>query len=187
VSSSHHRLSGQWPHGEHYANDPNPTLTPRPPSVAGSQQNAAYVTEYKSPWIDPPPQFDPVDVINYVPLPAIGASAIIVSFQVSKGRNGIIHAYANNFVGGSFQEGAGAIYWQYLRNGNPIKFYDKVLASLGSVAQPTTHPSGFRIFENDLIQIQVVNVSLGIGGGLSGGRLMGWQYPKKYEDPRAWV
>jgi hypothetical protein len=171
----------------HYAPQASPVLIPPPANMQTSQQNSAFVNTYKPPWVDPPPQFDPVDVIDYVALPAIGDSEIIVSYQVSKGRNGIIHSYANNFVGGSFQEGGGQIYWQYLRNGNPIKFYNMILASLGSVAQPTRHPSGFRIFENDLIQIKIFNVSLAIGGGLSGGRLLGWQYPKKYEDPRTWV
>jgi hypothetical protein len=170
-----------------YAPAPHPQAIPVPANMQTSQQNSGNVNTYKPPWVDPPPQFDPVDVINYVALPAIGASAIVVSYQVPRGRNGVIKSYGNNYIGGSFEEGAGAIYWQYLRNGNPIKFYNMILASLGSVAQPTPHPSGFRIFENDLIQIQVVNVSLAVGGALSGGRLAGWQYPKKYEDPRTWV
>jgi hypothetical protein len=134
------------------------------------------------PWIYPPAEFWPIDQANYVGLPAIGANAIVVSFQVPPGHNGIITTYGNNFVGGGFQEGAGTIVWQIARDNAVIDGYDNIVASLGSVSSPTRHPSGFRIFENQIITLVVTNVSIVVAGQLSGGRLMGYYYPKQYED-----
>ena len=45
-----------------------------------------------------------LDVVNYVALPAIGAEANVISFQVPGGRNGIIRKVANNFVGGGEEQ-----------------------------------------------------------------------------------
>lgn len=142
------------------------------------------------PWLYPPPEFEPVDKIGYVEIndPTVSTDGVVVvSFQVPPNRNGVITTYGNNYIGNGFVEGSGNIYWQYRRNQNPIKFYEKVLASLGNTAQPTRHPAGFRIFENDIIDILVVNVSIPFANQVSGGRLMGWVYPKKYDDPRKWV
>lgn len=135
-----------------------------------------------SPWIYPPGEFWPIDQVNYVALPAIGASTPVVSFQVPPGHNGIILAYANNFVGGGWTEGSGAVTWQITRDQAAVDGYDAIVASLGSPASPFRHPSGFRIFENQVIQLVVTNVNVVLAGQLSGGRLAGWYYPKMYED-----
>jgi len=142
------------------------------------------------PWIYAPPEFEPVDEISYVqlptPLPAPN-SAVVVSYRVPPNRNGVINTYGNNYIGGGFQEGTGNLYWQFLRNNQPIKGYQRILGSLGNVSAPTRHPSGFRVFENDLIQIMVFNVSIVAAQQEIGGRLAGWVYPKKYDDRRIWV
>jgi len=143
------------------------------------------------PWIYPPPEFEPVDKIGYVTIndPTVSAAGVVVvSFKVPPNRNGIITTYGNNYIGNGFTEGDPTlIFWQYRRNLQPIKFYERIPASLGNVAQPTRHSAGFRIFENDLIDILVTNVSIPFAQQVSGGRLMGWVYPKKYDDPRKWV
>jgi hypothetical protein len=135
------------------------------------------------PWIYPPPEFWPIDQINYIALPAIGTTATIVSFQVPPGHNGVILEYGNNFVGGGWTEGSGAVTWQISRDTAAVDGYDAILASLGAVSNPTRHPSGFRIFENQVVLLSVTNVSVVLAGQLSGGRLAGWYYPKEYEDP----
>jgi hypothetical protein len=135
------------------------------------------------PWIYPPGEFWPIDQGPfYVPLPAIGATAVVVSFQVPPGHNGIILAYGNNFVGGGWTEGSGAVTWQITRDQAAIDGYDNIPGSLGSPAAPFRHPSGFRIFENQVIQLVVTNVSIVVSGQLIGGRFAGWYYPKMYED-----
>lgn len=149
--------------------------------------SGTYSQTVKPPWIDPPVEFNPIDQLNYIPVPAIGATATVVQFQVPPGYNGIILSYANNFVGGGWTGGSGAIVWQILRDTAAIKGYNNIVDSLGSPAAPTRHPSGFRVFENQIIAIVVKNISIVVAGQLTGGRLLGYFYPTRYEDPAVWV
>src|SRR6201982_989917 len=52
------------------------------------------------PWIYPPTNWENIDQDNYALVPAIGSTVIIISYVVPPGRNGVIKAIANNFVGG---------------------------------------------------------------------------------------
>lgn len=135
------------------------------------------------PWLYPPAEFQPIDLFAYISLPAIGASANIISIQIPTGNNGIVTNIGNNFVGGGWTEGAGAVTWQIARDGAPVDGYDTILGSLGSPASPTRHPSGFRVFENQIVTLAVSNVSVILAGQLSGGRMLGYYYPMEYEDP----
>jgi hypothetical protein len=138
---------------------------------------------YKLPaWIYPPAEFEPIDLVNYINLPAIGVTANIIAILIPTGHNAIFTHTANNFVGGGWTEGAGAVTWQIARDGAPVDGYDTILASLGSPASPTRHPSGFRAFENQLVTLAVTNVGAILAGQLSGGRFMGYYYPVEYED-----
>jgi len=130
-----------------------------------------------------PPEAEPIDDIAYVALPAIGASAVIFSRTIDPGYNAIFRSLANNFVGGGWTEGSGAVTWQILVDGAALPGYDAIPASLGSPANPVPHPSGFRIFESSTIQLIVTNVSVVLAGQLSGGRWQGFFYPKEFEDP----
>jgi hypothetical protein len=135
------------------------------------------------PWIYPPSEFEPIDLVNYIALPVIGATAVVITIQIPTGHNGIITNIANNYVGGGWSEGSGTVTWQIARDTAPVDGYDLILASLGSPANPVRHPSGFRVFENQTIVLLVKNVSVVLAGQMSGGRLMGWYYPKEYESP----
>jgi hypothetical protein len=155
--------------------------SPNLPSLLGSQiQDGTYALD---PTVYPPPEREPIDLFNYVTLPAIGASAIIVVQQIEAGHNAIIRAYGNNFVGGGWVEGSGAVTWQILIDNAAVPGYDNILGSLGSPANPTYHPSGFRVMETQTLVLQVTNVSVVLAGQLSGGRLVGYYYPKEYDDP----
>jgi len=148
-------------------------------------------------WINPPIQWENIDQIGYVPLTAVGAAAaVIISFQVPIGRNGIINKIANNFVGGGWTEGTGDVLWRILVDGAPppgANSYDAIPASLGSPANPT-QISGFRIFENQLVKLVAFNNPAGpnggivpLGGQLVGGRLVGYLYPRELEDENIWI
>lgn len=134
------------------------------------------------PTIWPPPEREPIDECTYVDLPAIGAQATIVSVLIEPGYNAIIRAYANNFVGGGWVEGSGAVLWQISIDSAPVSGYDVIPASLGSPANPVYHPSGFRVMEGQRVSLLVTNVSVVLAGQKSGGRLMGYYYPKEYDD-----
>ena len=141
-------------------------------------------------WLWAPDQWENLDVINYVDLPAIGTTAVIVTFQVPPGRNGIIKKIANNFVGGGWIEGNGAVIWRILVDGSAppgANSYAAILASLGSPANPVDLPGGFRVFENQVVQIVANNVSVAVAGQLVGGRLIGYLYPREMEEANLWI
>ena len=143
----------------------------------------------RPPWVDPPQQWENLDLIGYVALPAIAAQANVLNFQVPLGRNGVIQKVANNLVGGGWTEGAGGAIWQILVDGAPppgATNYDLILASLGSPANPVQIP-GFRIYENQVLTLVVKNVNIVVAGQLSGGRLIGYLYPKELEQEDLWI
>ena len=140
-------------------------------------------------WIDPPEGWENLDLLNYVNLPAIAGDAVIVSFQVPPGRNGVIKKVACNFVGGGWVEGSGAVVWRILVDGAPppgSTNYDTILGSLGSPANPV-EIAGFRIFENQILSVHIANVSIVVAGQLAGARLIGYLYPRESEDDDIWV
>lgn len=135
-------------------------------------------------WIDPPVDWDNVDLLNYIALPAIAAEASIITFQIPLGRNGVIKKVACNFVGGGWVEGSGSVLWRIQVDGAPppgATNYDAILASLGSPANPVEIP-GFRVFENQTLTVVVRNVNVVLAGQLSGARLIGYLYPREMED-----
>lgn len=125
----------------------------------------------------------------YVAIPAVGASAVVVQFRVPEGQNGMINRLANVFVGGGFTEGQGGIVWQVYQDFTPgggvvAPDFDNIVASLGSVANPSTL-NGIRIKENQLVTLLVKNVSIVVAGQFIGGRLGGFFYPVDLEPPVA--
>lgn len=137
----------------------------------------------------PPNNWENVDQLGYVALPAINAAATILSFRVPQGRNGIIRKVANNFIGGGWTEGSGSVVWQILADGAPppgATSYNNILGSLGSPANPTEIP-GFRIFENQVISVVINNVSVVVAGQDVGARLVGYFYPRDLEDANIWI
>src|SRR4051812_16444114 len=87
--------------------------------TADTTSNAADPTTIvKRPWIDPPEGFIPYDKSNdtVVPLPAVAASAVVVSITVPDGYDGVVNAWSWNFTGGGFDQGSGDIVVQMLRN-----------------------------------------------------------------------
>jgi hypothetical protein len=147
------------------------------------------------PWIYQPVNWENVDQINYALVPAIGSTAIIISYVVPPGRNGIINKVACNFVGGGWVEGSGDIVWRILVDGTPppgATSYDSILASLGGPSQPTGI-AGFRFFENQVLTFVAFNNPAGANGGVVvagqrvGARFTGWNYPLDIEEDDIWI
>src|SRR5260370_2314633 len=155
------------------------TQLPVPPGM----QELSGGQYWMDPTIWPPPEREAFDAINYIPLPAIGATAIIVSVLLEPGYNLIIRAYANNFVGGGWTEGSGSVTWQINVDNAAVDGYDAIPASLGSPANPVYHPSGIPIQASQTVHLTITNNHLVLAGQLSGGRLMGYRYSKEYADP----
>jgi hypothetical protein len=124
---------------------------------------------------------------KYVTIPAQGANAVVVQLTVPKGYNGILNRFANEFVGGGFQQGAGLITWDlFLDITVPVwaPNFNGITASLGSVNNPKIL-NGIRIKENQLVTLRVSNAVAGVvaAGQLIGGLLGGYYYPIALEPP----
>jgi hypothetical protein len=140
-------------------------------------------------WVNPPDQWENLDISGYVALPAEAAQAVIVTFKVPQGRNGVIKKIANNLIGGGWVEGSGTINWQILVDGAPppgASSYDSILDSLGAVPSPT-EIAGFRIYENQTVEVVINNVSVVVAGQLAGARLIGYLYPREMEADSQWL
>jgi|SRR5579864_8774543 len=144
----------------------------------------------KPTWVDPPDQWENLDLSSYVALPAQAAQTNIIKFQIPVGHNGVIKKVANNFVGPGFVEGTGAIVWQILVDGAPppgATSYDNILDSLGAVSNPT-EIAGFRVYENQTLTVVVKNIGVvPQAGQASGARLIGWLYPREMEEVASWL
>jgi hypothetical protein len=140
----------------------------------------------RPPWIEEPGSGEPFNYVNYVALPAIAAQAVILDFTVPEGRNGAIKWIGNNFVGGGWVEGSGAVVWRILRDDGFIKNHENLLGSLGNPASPS-ETAPIRIFENERIRLVIDNVAVVVAAQLAGGRLSGWFYPRDEEPEEAWL
>jgi hypothetical protein len=120
----------------------------------------------------------PFDPAAYVSTPAVGSTSTVVQFTVPDGHHGVIWKLGNVYVGTGFVEGSGSLVWQILQDLGVVRNYDNIVASLGTVTQPGQLSGPILIYEGQLIQLQVQNVSLVAGGTLVGGRLSGWFFPK---------
>jgi hypothetical protein len=120
-------------------------------------------------------------------LPAIGAAQVVVSFTCPRRQNGEIEFVANQFVGGGWTEGTGAIIWQILIDGIPVQGYDAILGSLGTTASPGWLGKGaIQFSENQLVQLRVTNVSIAVAGQILLGLLRGHFEPVETKTPNAW-
>jgi hypothetical protein len=164
------------------------TLEPSGLTAAKSKATPVIVREFPV-HLYPPKSWENLDKCSYVALPTIGSQAVVVSYQVPLGRSAVINKVANNFVGGGWVEGSGAVTWQILVDGTPppgAHDYSLILASLGSPANPVGI-AGFRVFENQVLTLVVNNVSVALAGQLSGGRLIGYVYPRDLEEADTWL
>ena len=123
-----------------------------------------------------------------VNLPAIGATAIVVSFVVPRRKNGALEFVGNQFIGGGWVEGTGGLVWQVTADGVPIQGYDSIIGSIGSLSSPgDLGRSPTRLFENQVIQLTARNVNILVAGQVLLGLLRGKFYPLEQEGANTWV
>lgn len=141
------------------------------------------------PHLYPPRNWENLDLMNYITLPSLGVELPILTYQVPMGRNGVINKVATSFVGGGWIAGTGDVIWRILIDGATppgATSYHQIVDSLGSPAQPVGI-SGFRIFENQILMVTVLNNPSGANGGVitvgqrTGARLLGHLYPRDLE------
>ena len=127
-----------------------------------------------------PPDGIPFFPTGYVATPAVGSSSVVVTLTVPEGFHGVIKKVGNVYVGLGFTEGSGSLVWQILQNGAVVRNADNIVSSLGTVTQPGELSGSIFIYEQQVITLQVSNVSLIAGGTQIGGRLDGWYFPKDH-------
>ena len=111
-----------------------PPPSPARPAAPVAEPAATVARATRPPWIEEPGSGEPFNYVNYVALPAIGATAVILDFTVPEGRNGAIKWIGNNFVGGGWVEGTGAVVWRILRDDGFMKNHENLLGSLEEIS-----------------------------------------------------
>ena len=121
-----------------------------------------------------------------VATPAVGASAVIVQFQVPKGYDGYIKRISNICTAGAFADFSGTLIWQILINfqgfdaagntlGQVAPFYNNITASLGAAANPSLI-DGIKVTDSNTFALICKNIALPGGPSFLGGRLGGYFY-----------
>lgn len=139
-------------------------------------------------WIFPPVNSIAYDATGDILLPAVGVETTVLTFTVPRGHNGVIKEIGNAFIGGGFTDGSGGVVWRVLQNNQAMRGKENIVASLGSVAQPSRIGGGgfLRILENDVITMTVLNAAIVPSGQIIAGRLSGWFYPKDNDPADIW-
>ena len=116
--------------------------------------------------------FDRVGVID---LPALNATATIISFSMAPGYTGVVKWFSNIYLGGGFTDGSNNLIWKILIDGQPVEDYEAINAQLGTLPIPTD--TFIPVEENQTVSVTItVNVVPG-GGAKTGARLKGWRWP----------
>jgi hypothetical protein len=175
------------------------SLSPVSPAPTNAQFAAAAeqtgitqpsVTVQRDPWLDLPSAGEPYIFMNAgsVLVPAIGATVVVVTYQVPRRRNGNIEWIANQFIGGQGVEGTGVISWRLLLDGIPAKGYDNIPATIGTMSNPADlRESPIRIFENQIVSLVLVNIAFVPNQQVLLGMLRGKFWPLEQEGQGTWV
>lgn len=112
------------------------------------------------PWIDEPDGSVPFDEQFGIalPNPPPAAEAVVLTFQVPVGYDGVIKALSNNFLGGGFVDFSGQIQWRILADGRPIRNFSNILANKGTVAAGRII-SPIRIYSGQVITYTVTHIA----------------------------
>lgn len=138
------------------------------------------------PYISQPADAEPFVNVNSIALPAQGnttRAGVALQFSVPPNRNGVITKIANDFVGGGWTSGTGALVWQIFRDQaltEAIKGFNNIRSSLGTILQMQTVPP-IRIYENETISLVILNVGVIVNQQIAEGGFMGYFYPKSDE------
>ena len=141
--------------------------------LAASDPSKNLIT--KQPWLDEPSGSEPFDAQNNIALPAIGASATVLSYTVPIGFDGVVKALSNNLTVCGFTEGDGSIIWRLFINGRAVRNFSNILVEKGTIQIPRPI-SPLRLFSGDQISWIVYNISSALVGGTVCS-LSGYIYP----------
>ena len=152
--------------------------------VAESTKPSGVVYDPKAPWIEPPPEAEAIDPVNWATLTAAVSTIVVLDFTVPEGRDGVIKLFGMQVFGAGWTEGTTQLVWRILIDGQPVRNYSNILASLGNVGNPAPlgGRAGLRIFEGNRVQVICVNNAVVAGGQQLGARMGGWYYSKTHDQ-----
>lgn len=145
----------------------------------------------QTPWLLPPADFLNFDKYGAVALPAIAATATILSFKVPQGRNGRITG-----LGIDFTANGGAAFTQNVlpaqltfsigadQYAAAFADYEQFTYLPGAVSLPVSI-AGVMVKEGQTITVTVTNNTIVATTQFLGARLLGYWYPKKREPQDA--
>lgn len=132
----------------------------------------------KKPWLDEPSGSKPFDPQGVVALPAVGAAAIVLTYTVPEGYDGVVKYLSCNLTFCGFTEGSGDVTWRLQINGKPVENFSLITVEKGTIEIPRPI-SPLRLFSKDIIQWIVTHVA---NAGLVGSvncSLNGYIYPSR--------
>jgi hypothetical protein len=120
-----------------------------------------------------------------IPAITVGVFTPIVNFIIDAGKNGVLKWFANQYVGGGFTDGSGALIWRLTIDNVPVPGFENIIVSLGTnqiprEIAPVLLPAQKRV------QLSVTNVSIVPSGQIIEGGVAGWLYPLDEEPPGRW-
>lgn len=142
----------------------------------------------KTPWLLPTSDFLNLDKYGAVLLPAIGASATILTFTVAQGRNCRVNQLGIDFTangGAAFVQNFLPFQLQFsIVTDNPLQplpDYGSFNYLPGAVSLPVPI-AGLMLKEGQVVNVLVKNLTLAVTAQTLGARLLGYLYPKKREQ-----
>ena len=138
------------------------------------------------PWESMPTGGEPFDRRATIDTPgSCAAVAVILSFRVPTGSDGVIKSYGNFVSGSSFGSGSGELQWQLLVNASVVREYGNILhVSCDSGDDRIIH-GGILIYSEDRIVFRIDNISLVGAQTRAYGALSGWYWPRA--DQQRWA
>lgn len=121
---------------------------------------------------------EPFDYQGLVAVPGIGGNAVVLTFTVPQGYDGLITAVSHFYTGGGFVAGSGDLIWRYSIDGRPIKNYNNILFEFGD-ASNLRPINNLRIYSGQVITLTVLHINNPALGADIIGTIMGKFYPRK--------
>jgi hypothetical protein len=131
-----------------------------------------------APWVTMPNGGFPFNLGQTITTPGNdGLFHDVIKMVVPNGNDGVIKKLLNFYNGAGYVNGSGQLIWRIMRNGQAVRNYDNIVIQLGTDA--ATADTQIRVYSNDVIQFQIMNVL--ITGAVN--QILcyfgGWYYPAK--------
>ena len=148
-----------------------------PPIAADSQRGGGQVD--LSPYVHPPNKeaqwFSPSNAVNLPPLLTANPGALILSYPVPPGYQGVIKKIALVSLAGGFVDFSGEIVFRVFIDQSPVQNYENIPFQIGTLAQPDD--TFIPVEGGSTIYIYVQTFTVPPPSGQAAARIEGYQWP----------